>query len=201
MSRWFPIDVLAVNPTAQEVLLGTFCVLLGALVTRWFSRHKQRVETTMRLFEAYHSEEMIARRTSAWEFLTVRYPGQPVPFHELFSEKASPFSAEDYSGLIPVIYFWLMMKTLARRREIDQRLARQLFEYQYLHWFNALEELHRQTREAAVEDPDWIPLMDEKGIDWMAVSARSRNVRVSETWRQRLTMKVIGTSGLDAAAL
>jgi len=148
------------------LLAATLGALIGALLTRALNRRKEKLQTTLDLFNQYHSGEMQRARRQAWVYLKSAYADDPRPFSELFSDKARDGHKGQYHDLASVLYFWYMIWMLNDEGALNRSLAVKMFAYQYDHWREGFARLHEVTARAG-ETPEWLPAMDEKKMKWL----------------------------------
>ena len=150
--------------------------LIGALLTRALNRRKEQRQTTLDLFNHYHSAEMQKSRRGAWVYLKGVYAADPRPFSQLFSDRAEGEHRGQYQDLSNVLYFWYMVWMLNDEKALNETLAVKMFAYQYDHWRDGFERLHDVTKEAG-ETPEWLPVMDEKKMKWLIDRPRKLPLR------------------------
>ena len=140
--------------------------LIGSLLTRALNHRKEQMQTTLDLFNHYHSAEMQKSRKGAWVYLKGAYAEDPRPFSQLFSDRAEGKHKGQYYDVANVLYFWYMVWMLNDENALNKSLAVKMFAYQYDHWREGLERLHGVTVKAG-EAPEWLPAMDGRKMKWL----------------------------------
>lgn len=165
---------LALDIPQVAVIMATLLgALLGGVGSYLFQRRYERGKTTAAQLQFYHSNEMVQARYEAWEFLNAEFAANPCAFRELFADRNGAWKSK-YNSLIKVIYFWYLLATLKETRDVDPKLARRLFAYQFRGWYQALLPLYRATTKdlednrGVVDAPEWLIIMDANRMTWLS---------------------------------
>ena len=150
------------------LLAAVVGALIGASVTRYLNRRKERFQATLDLFNHYHSDEMQKSRRDAWKYLKGAYAQDPRSFSELFSDRAEGAHVGQYYAVSNILYFWYMVWMLNEENEIIQPLAKKMFSYQYNQWRGPFEPLYRLTLDNETDKPEWLPAMNDKEMKWLS---------------------------------
>jgi hypothetical protein len=148
-----PVEI---HPLIPAIVGG----LVGALAGAWVRKGQDRQALTIKQYELYHSEKMVAARTLAWDYLTsTKFIDKPLPISYFYR---SPGLSENttYQAIVQVMSFWYLLGVLYHENEILPDLARKLLRTQYIDWKAALEPLLKATADAHVS-LEALDLLDE----------------------------------------
>jgi hypothetical protein len=146
----------------SAISLAIFSAILGALSAYLVRRRFDRVAATVKQFEFYHSDKMLAARTLAWDYLTSEeFTKDPKPLEYYY---AGPGIAKnkEYAAIIQVLYFWYLLSILHENGEIVSKLASKLLSYQYGHWKAGLKPLLDATAHGK-DQPECLAIRDRDG--------------------------------------
>ena len=146
----------------SAIFLAIFSATLGALGTYLVRRRFDQAAATVKQFEFYHSDKMLAARTMAWDYLTSQsFTEDPKPLEYYYSGSGIQYNKE-YAAIIQVLYFWYLLSVLHEQREILSKLASSLLSYQYSHWKTALKPLLDATARGT-DQPECLAIRDDDG--------------------------------------
>src|SRR5262245_10660914 len=138
-----PVEI---HPLLPAIVGG----VVGAVAGGWLRRGQDKRTVTVKQYELYHSEKMVAARTLAWDYLTSpKFIDNPLPISHFYRE---PGLSENttYQAIVQVMYFWYLLGVLHEESEVVPQLARRLLRTQWIDWKGALEPLLKATADAHV---------------------------------------------------
>jgi hypothetical protein len=142
-----PVEVHPLLPAVIGGLVGAITGAIGAYMVR---RGLDKQTLTIKQYELYHSDKMVAARTTAWDYLTSpQFVDRPLPISHFYRGPGLSENAT-YQAIVQVMSFWYLLGVLYDENEIVPELARKLLRTQYLDWKGALEPLLKATQDAHI---------------------------------------------------
>ena len=157
---------------ATGIVVGVTAALIAILVEQWFSTRSRRVTTTIDLFAAYHSTEMVGR----WSDIVIgcqREAARPggARHWEAVWRSDDEADVRFYVAAAPLVSFFFSLDILRRSKAIDETLAHEYFSYQYSSWarlFEPIIEATTSTADGAREQPNWTTAFVAWRSHWLA---------------------------------
>jgi hypothetical protein len=159
----------------SDIIAG-LAFLLSIISVAWTITYNKRqskddrIFQTRDLFQIYMSSNMRQCRDTAWFFLdTLNKKDQPLVYSSLWMD-AREKSRQDFDRLHQVLEFWYLLYAMDRMKYIDRPLARELFEYQYIHWKNQTGKLVADSKKDDWDRLDVLKPFALPGMDWLLQS-------------------------------
>lgn len=157
---------------ATGIVVGVTAALVAILVEQWFSNRSRRVTTTIDLFAAYHSIDMVSR----WSDIVLgcqREAARPggARHWEAVWRSEDEADVRFYVAAAPLVSFFFGLDILRRAEAIDTDLAHEYFSYQYSSWARLFEPIIDATTagsDGTWEQASWISSFVAWRSHWLA---------------------------------
>lgn len=146
-----------INSIAAVIIGALVSVVISTLFARREQMRKIQIETTLRLFEQYQSNEMVTSRNKANKLLSEnKKQPRPLSYGELYDRLPS----EEYDHIARILQFFTQVAVLHRAKYLDHKLVHaslgRYFEFWYGQHFELLWRISKEKGEPARE---WVEPM------------------------------------------
>ena len=149
---YLPDQIIAALITASVASVAAYIA--------YRNRQSERVKLTRDLYNQFFT--LMDSRSAAWFWLEeLDTEENPKSFTQIWRVK----DQRAFTNLYKVVAFWFLLYTLHKATQLDKKLARSLFRYEFKYWQNQLLPLTRRTR--ARDDPFPEVLVPFESSDWL----------------------------------
>jgi hypothetical protein len=149
---------LLMTPIPAALITGSIAATSAYIAFR--NRQSERVKLARDLYNQFFT--MTDSRSAAWFWLEDLESEQ---VRRSFEQTWRVVDQRAFMNLYKVVAFWFLLYTLYKAHQLDKKLARSLFRYEFCYWQKQLDPLTKRTRLMDKDFPE--VLIPFESIDWL----------------------------------